>query len=88
MSKLIDKNKDIFGKYHFIIMPMLLALMSALGYGEYEKRQNPPAVTVNVESMPASMIEHSHRSNQDIQVMIDRAVNAKMKEHITPGKRH
>jgi len=51
--KIKEKSKDLFGKYHFIMAPLLLALMSALGFNEYEKRQEAPSVTVNVESMPA-----------------------------------
>jgi len=88
MGKLAQKNKDIFGKYHFIIAPLIVTLMGTLGYGEYEKRQESAAVTVNVESMPASLIEHSHRSDQDIQAMIDRTVKANMNGHTQGGKYH
>jgi len=88
MGKLVQKNKDIFGKYHFIIAPLIVTLMGTLGYGEYEKRQDPPAVTVNVESVPAVMTAHSHRSDQDIQAMIDQAVRASIQSHTQGGKYH
>ena len=88
MNNIVQKNKDIFGQYHFIIMPVIVALMGVAGYGEYEKRQEPATVTVNIDSMPTVMTahhdHHTHRSNQDIQAMI----KSEMKEHQHGGKFH
>ena len=88
MGKIVQTNKDVFGKYHFIIAPLIVTLLGTLGYGEYEKRQDPPAVTVNVESMPSVMTQHEHRSNQDIQAMINKAVKAEMHNHVKNSGRH
>jgi len=92
MSKIVQKHKDLFGKYHFIITPLIVALLGALGYGEYEKRQEPATVTVNVESMPAVMTahhdHHDHRSIESIQAMIDRSVQKNQQQHEQGGKFH
>jgi len=72
------------------LMALGLAIMtfatSYLGYDKYEQSQEPTSVTVNVESMPAN--NHAHRSTENIQAMIDKAVKAGLEAHEHGEKFH
>jgi len=71
-------------------MPLLLAAMTFatayLGNDVYQTSQEPTSVTVNVESMPTN--NHAHRSAENIQAMIDKAVKAGMDDHVKNSGRH
>ena len=81
MGKLKQTSTDVFGKYHYIMGPVVAALMGTLGYGEWEKRQDPapaPSVSVVVESMPTVSLTDNVRSDLEIQVLINKA----LKDHL------
>ena len=63
--------KEFWKRNGKIIMPAIITILASYtGYGEYEKRQAPPpAVTVNVESMP------TQSPHPDVRGMIRRAMD-------------
>ena len=62
--------KEFWKRNAKFIMPAIIAILgSYTGYGEYEKRQAPPAaVTVNVESMP------TQSPHPDVRGLVQRAL--------------
>ena len=62
-----------------LALAVLTFATAYLGLDKYQ--QVAPDIKVNVTGAPA-------RSDQDIQVMIDRAVNQKMKDHTKGGRFH
>ncbi len=74
-------------------MPLALAAMTFatayLGNDKYQQSQivvEATDVNVAITSMPS--ISHIHRSTENIQGMIDKAVEAQRKEHEEGGKFH
>lgn len=67
-----------------------LTLISGyLGIDKYQSSQiivEATEVNVAITSMPS--ISHNHRSTENIQALIDKAVEIKMEHHLTKSGRH
>jgi type IV secretory pathway TrbF-like protein len=68
-----------------------LSLVSGiLGVDKYQQSQvivQPSEVNVAITSIPSG-VTHTHRSTENIQAMIDKAVEARMDDHIHKEGRH
>lgn len=82
-----EKNQNFMSRYHALLMPLMLALMSYAGvdqYGAYQERQAaaPAEVTVNIDSVPDSLVaEDRVRSDAEIQAIVNAALARQAKEH-------
>lgn len=68
----------------------LTLLSGYLGVDKYQQSQiviQPAEVNVAITSMPSG-VTHLHRSAENIQNMIDKAVEVKMQYHLTKSGRH
>ncbi len=76
-----------------LALAVLTFATAYLGVDKYQTSQvivEAADIKVNVTSMPG-MTPHTHppdRTDLEIQTMIDRAVNQKMKDHATGGRFH
>lgn len=82
-----EKNQNFMQRYHALLMPLLLALLSYAGvdgYGkvqEYRNGQTAAPVTVNVEA-PADAAAHSHPDKVRTNAEIDARITAARKAHL------
>ncbi len=73
-----------------LALAILTFATSYLGYDKYEQSQiivQPSEVNVAITSMPSG-VQHIHRSTENIQALINKAVEAKMNHHINKSGRH
>lgn len=62
MSKIADKNKELFGRYWMAVLPILLSALGYTGFDQYEKRSAAPAGnTFNIgnQAAPVAVFDHS-----------------------------
>ncbi len=82
-----EKNQHFMSRYHALLMPLMLALLSYVGvdgYGVYQERQAaaaPAEVTVNIDSVPDALVEDKVRSDKEIQALIDAALAKQKARH-------
>ena len=61
MSKIVEKQKELFGKYWIAVLPILMGALGYTGvdqYGNYKERQSTPDVNITIEQAEPNQVKN------------------------------